>query len=197
MNMNKVLFIDDEKYILKMIQRKLDNTDIEGFYASDGYTGLSLMESEDISVIFTDLMMPKINGLHLAEEIYKRNPKAVIVVLSGNSNAGTITKTMNSHYVYKYLFKPWKLDSNGIGFIRECLNVARQRMQGGADLSPTEMFVDVSILQHIRGTKWVLVDKDMHVMMTGKDYEVGSYDLSVMKGSVFETNKGIVKLYQI
>lgn len=190
--MNKVLFIDDEKFILQTIKRKLENTNIEGYYASDGRVGLTILEQEKIDVVFTDLIMPHINGMHVVEEVYKRNPNAVIVVLSGNAQSSAITKTMNSHMVYKYLVKPWKLDNEGIGFIRHCLDLAEERQRG---LS-SKLLIDAQILnKFFPYSEWVLTNVYDQVLMSN-EADSETVDIKTMDAPIeIESNQGLLKLY--
>lgn len=194
MNMNKVLFIDDEKFILDTIQRKLKNTDIEGFYAKDGNVGLHIMEQENISVVFTDLIMPSINGLHVVEEVYKRNPNAVIVVLSGNTQSSAITKTMNSHMVYRYLLKPWKLDEEAIGFIRHCLELAEEREGHNGE----QLMIDADILNKVFPyNEWVLTDIDDHIIKSNLEKSESFNVISEQPYVIVDSSMGRLKLYSV
>lgn len=194
---NKVLFIDDEQFILQTVQRKLKQTDIEVFVANDGHRGISIMESEEISVVFTDLIMPKINGLHVTEQIHKINPNAVIVVLSGNSSADIITKTMNTHMVYKYLTKPWKIDAEGIDFIRECLAEADRREQQSLMMDGDRLYVDICALSQAEGHTWMLKNNAGETLMTSSDYfsddQFSGYD----GYQIIDSSRGPLRLYAI
>ncbi len=129
MIMNKVLFIDDESYILQIIERKLAKTEIQGYFATEPMEGLKLLEEEEIDVVFTDLMIPDTNGLTVVEEVHKRRPGTVVVILSGNAQASAIVESLNTNKVYKYLVKPWRLDDAGIEFLRDCLAEAKRRQE--------------------------------------------------------------------
>lgn len=196
--MKKVLFIDDEKYILKTIQRKLKNTDIQGYYASDGNKGLNLVEMEDIDVIFTDLMMPHTNGLTVVEELYKVRPNCVVVVLSGNAQTSTIVRTMNTNHVYKYLVKPWKIDDKGIEFINECLELAkRKKEEANVKIKEEKVLVDLEAIKQIQEmSSWFILDKNNKII--NKSEHINLEQMEILKRGPYtnvSSNIGDLKLF--
>lgn len=81
--MKKVLFVDDEVLILYMHNEFFEDlSDFEIFTARNGEEALEIIKEEDISVIVTDIQMPKMNGLQLCKEIRKFNQTASIIALT-------------------------------------------------------------------------------------------------------------------
>lgn len=81
--MKKVLFVDDEVIILYMIREFFDDfKEYEIFTASNGEEALQLIKKENISVIFTDVQMPIMNGLELCKEIRKFDQTASVIALT-------------------------------------------------------------------------------------------------------------------
>lgn len=65
----KVLIIDDEKSVLKMYEEYLKTAQIETLSASDGQTGIGLAKAQKPDVILLDIIMPKLNGLDVLQEL--------------------------------------------------------------------------------------------------------------------------------
>lgn len=59
---NKILVVDDEPVIIKVIESRLKANGYEVITASDGQEGLNLARSEKPDLIILDLMLPKIDG---------------------------------------------------------------------------------------------------------------------------------------
>ncbi|MBD3359741.1 MAG: response regulator [Candidatus Buchananbacteria bacterium] len=84
MNTFKILVVDDEKNILKIMARLLRpyGTIIQ---ASNGQEALTLLEKESwqVDLVITDLTMPKMDGLQLIERIHATCCDLPIIVISG------------------------------------------------------------------------------------------------------------------
>ena len=59
---NKILLVEDEQAIAKMVKRRLEASDYEVITAIDGQEGLEKARSENPNLIILDLMLPKIDG---------------------------------------------------------------------------------------------------------------------------------------
>ncbi|WP_276876841.1 response regulator transcription factor [Anaerococcus hydrogenalis] len=80
MNKIKILLIEDEKGISKIMKSYLEKEDYKVFQAFDGKEGLEIFENEDIDLVLLDLMIPKISGEDLIKEIRNKSNVPVIMV---------------------------------------------------------------------------------------------------------------------
>ena len=67
--MTKVLVIDDEAPIRLLCRVNLEAEGIDVLEAADGTTGLDLARNEQPDVVLLDVMMPKLDGWKVAEEL--------------------------------------------------------------------------------------------------------------------------------
>ncbi len=65
----KILVVEDDKNILKLIKYNLEKEGFTVFTAITGEDGLDIVEQEDIDLAILDLMLPKMNGLDLCRKI--------------------------------------------------------------------------------------------------------------------------------
>jgi len=70
-NRKKVIVIDDEAHIRRVIELKLKNRGYLVGTASDGQEGLDLIMVQKPDVVITDIMMPKLDGKTLSQELNK------------------------------------------------------------------------------------------------------------------------------
>ena len=110
MGTRKVLFVDDEENILSSIRRGLIDEDYECLFALNGIDALEIIKNNSISVIVTDMRMPKMDGLTLLKEVKKISPATVRIVLSGYTQLQQILATINQVDIFKFITKPWKLE---------------------------------------------------------------------------------------
>jgi len=67
-NSKKILVVDDEGPIRRVIEMKLKNRGYDVLTATNGLDGLEIIETEKPDVVITDIMMPKMDGKSLCEQ---------------------------------------------------------------------------------------------------------------------------------
>src|SRR5437762_9749706 len=102
----RVLFVDDEPLVLQGLQRMLRHMrqEWEMEFVDSGPKALEAMASNPFAVIVSDMRMPGMNGAHLLNEVMKRYPKTVRLILSGHADQDLIMKCVGS--THQYLTKP-------------------------------------------------------------------------------------------
>jgi DNA-binding response OmpR family regulator len=88
-NNKKVLVIDDEAHIRRVVEVKLKKHGYDVCMASDGEQGLEMIKRDLPDVVITDIMMPKIDGKTLCEMtngFKKQRPFLTIVTTCRISN---------------------------------------------------------------------------------------------------------------
>ena len=106
-NTYKILYVDDEEINLELFALNFE-TDYPVITASSAFEGLNLLAEEKISLVITDLKMPKMNGMDFLREIKKLYPDKVCVILSAFTEPDDIVIALNEELVFKYMVKPWK-----------------------------------------------------------------------------------------
>ncbi|MCK5723848.1 MAG: response regulator [Gammaproteobacteria bacterium] len=104
----KVVAMDDESDILRMVQRKLEK---EGFIvvtAPDGNEGVEKVLVERPDVMILDVMMPGKNGYQVVNEVKEKlgDQAPVIIILTAKSEASDIAKGL-SEGADDYVTKPF------------------------------------------------------------------------------------------
>ncbi len=85
-NMNRVLIIDDEVPICKMLIYALSRKGIDADMATNGFDGLRKFSQEHFDIVITDMLMPGLDGNGIAREIRNSNkPNTPIIGISGTS----------------------------------------------------------------------------------------------------------------
>ena len=87
-NKTKVLVVDDESHIRRVIEVKLKKYGFDVIYAPNGKEGLSLLEKEKPRVMITDINMPVMDGRELCEksEPLKRTWSFLTVIITARIN---------------------------------------------------------------------------------------------------------------
>jgi len=82
----KVLIIEDEEIMIDLLQRKLTQEGYEVSVARDGEKGLEAMREVKLDLILLDIIMPKMGGFEVMEEMAKdKELKKIPVIVISNS----------------------------------------------------------------------------------------------------------------
>ncbi len=82
----KILIIEDEETMRGLLKRKLAQQGYQVSTAKDGVQGLEKMKEEKPNLILLDIVMPKMGGFEVMEEMQKdKKLKTIPVVIISNS----------------------------------------------------------------------------------------------------------------
>jgi CheY-like chemotaxis protein len=81
--LRKVLVVDDDPVVGKSFDRVLSNRGYAVVMASDGAEALRKIAAEAYDAVFTDIRMPGMDGIAVAEQIKKQQPWLPVVIVSG------------------------------------------------------------------------------------------------------------------
>lgn len=107
--MKKILIVDDEPMIRmgleKLIRQSPEGTRYRIRTAGDGEEALRLIAEEQPDYLFTDIRMPKLDGLELCRRLAEAGTDIQMVVVSGYGDFEYARKSM-SYGVREYVLKP-------------------------------------------------------------------------------------------
>lgn len=104
----QLLIVDDEPIIRKGLARMAEQyfVPMQSIRTADnGIRALELIREQTPDVVFTDIRMPKMDGLELCRQIQELDDRIQIVVISGYNDFTSAQKSM-SYGVKHYLLKP-------------------------------------------------------------------------------------------
>jgi len=79
----KVLVVDDDPAVRKSIDRILSSKGYAVITAENGEEALRKLNEEKYDLVYTDIRMPGMSGLEVAEEIKARRPWTPVVIITG------------------------------------------------------------------------------------------------------------------
>ncbi len=104
--MTRILFVDDEPRVLDGLRRSLRGMrdEWEMAFVSSGPEALEAIERRPFDVVVSDMRMPGMDGAELLDHVKERTPKALRIILSGQSDPAAVLRSMGS--THRYLAKP-------------------------------------------------------------------------------------------
>ncbi len=121
-NKKKILIAEDEKPLARAISLKLQ---IEGFITEVVNSGEEIEKkimTEDYDLILMDLMMPKLDGFSVIEQIKASGLKVPIIVMSNLSQDTDRTRAINAGVIAYFVKSDIKL-FEVVAFIKKTLNI--------------------------------------------------------------------------
>jgi len=103
--MEKILIVDDEEPIRKLLMRYLGTKEYNCVLAADAVEARSRFEEEEFDVILCDINMPGESGLDLVRDLRDRNTDLAAVMVTG-ADEPAIAKTAFEIGAYDYIVKP-------------------------------------------------------------------------------------------
>lgn len=100
-----ILYVEDEKESVEIIKSLLGNKIKIIFVAYDGIEGLELYKQHLPDIVISDIQMPRMNGIEMAKEIKKLNPKQNIIFITAFNENHLLLEAINLG-IDKYIIKP-------------------------------------------------------------------------------------------
>ena len=117
----KILIIDDEEDIQKLLKIRLEQDSFTVITAGDGASGAKMAEQEIPNLILLDIMMPNVDGYSCLKEIRKnQKTKNIPVIMLSGKEEEKVRDLFAFQKIDGYVEKPFELD-NLVAKIRETL----------------------------------------------------------------------------
>ena len=148
----KVLFVDDEPQLLRLLQMTLQAMpEWEPAFATSGDQALALLEQTPFDAVISDMRMPGMSGAQLLNETMKRYPKTFRIILSGYSDEDVLLNYIGS--THQYLSKPFTIDK-----LRSTLESLSQLNQSLVSPEFQRMLAQITTLPAIPKIYFTLID---------------------------------------
>ncbi len=105
---HKILIVEDDLHIAALINQALQEDGYDTFLALDGKVALSLFDSLSPHLVITDLVMPRVGGHELCQQIRSRKSRIPIIMLTALSSTEDVVQGLDSG-ADDYMVKPFRV----------------------------------------------------------------------------------------
>lgn len=159
--MTRVLVVDDERQILRVLRAALQAGGYEVVTAGDGREGLQQFQQQTPDLVITDLAMPVMDGVELVRAIRERSQVPVIVLSVRNAESMKVRALDEG--ADDYLTKPFSTP--------ELLARIRARLRSSADLPSTPEAIAVGdFVIDVEAHSATVTGQDIH--FTPKEFDL-------------------------
>lgn len=124
--MNRVLVVEDEKLIRQGIAAMIKKSGVpvnEVLECSNGLQALDILKETKVDVMFTDIRMPKMNGIELVKSLQNLEEPPITIAVSGYDDFSYAVEMMRQG-VREYILKPVERDK-----LREVLSKLQEELE--------------------------------------------------------------------
>ena len=105
----RILIVEDEATLGRVLSDTLRSHGYEVTLADDGIAGIELFTAQHADLVIADIMMPRMDGLSMVEEIRKIDSRVEVLFLSARSGVEDVVEGFRRGG-NDYLRKPFSLD---------------------------------------------------------------------------------------
>lgn len=109
MEIKKLLLVEDEPFLAKVIEDSLKQIGYQVIYTGDGKKGYNLFLNDNFDLLIFDVMLPHTDGFTLAKQIRKVNATIPILFLTAKTDTSDLIEGYRSGG-NDYLKKPFSLE---------------------------------------------------------------------------------------
>jgi len=125
----RVLVVDDEKDICRVLTKILELVGYEVESAATGEEALRLVPEFSPELVFLDYMMPDMTGLEVLREIKERAPDVYVVMVTGRGSEEVAASVMKAG-ASDYVIKPFERERI-VGVAKDTLRIRRAELDAG------------------------------------------------------------------
>ena len=181
--MKRILIIDDDTYICKLLDKYLSKHGYETETALTGASAVNRLKESNFDLVLSDYRLPDKDGLFILNQVKSKDPSVPVIIMTAYEEMSTAIKLIKSG-AYDYITKPL-IPEEVLGLLREAMTeeVVKEdsiSFQEDFILGRSKKFL--KILEHIR----IVSPVNMTVIIQG---ETGSGKEHLARAIHFNSNR--------
>ena len=126
METHRILVVDDEVKMRRLLEMVLKNMGHDVVQAADGAEAMACFDDAPFDLVMTDLNMPRMNGMQLLRNLRERGEEVPVIVLTAFGTIETAVEAMKLGAA-DYIIRPFEMDTVELAVTRALAMGAMQR----------------------------------------------------------------------
>ncbi len=169
---HRILVVEDEKQIAKILKIELEFEGYEVVVAYDGKAGLQASLNEKPDLILLDVMLPEMNGIEVLRKFRKENTLIPVILLTARNM--TMDKVAGlDQGANDYITKPFEMEEL-LARVRSCLRQNSIAVKASQSEDTILSFRDLTVNLDTRE----VTRADTSISLTPKEFDLLVYLLS-------------------
>lgn len=181
MSKETILVVDDEKEIRDLIAIYLKNEGYKVLQANNGEEGLAIIRKNQVHLIVLDIMMPKIDGIHMCMKVREIADMPIIMLSAKTQDIDKILGLTTG--ADDYVTKPF----NPLELIARIKSQLRRYMKMGSGIAQNKNEIEIGNMHINTATHKVFVE-GQEIKLTPREFSILEL-LARNRGIVFSTDQ--------
>jgi two-component system response regulator AtoC len=126
MEIHRILVVDDEVKMRRLLEMALKNMGHDVVQAADGAEAMACFDEAPFDLVMTDLNMPRMDGMQLLRNLRERGEEVPVIVLTAFGTIETAVEAMKLGAA-DYIIRPFEMDTVELAVTRALAMGAMQR----------------------------------------------------------------------
>src|SRR5262245_4524286 len=127
---HRILIVEDDAVFLRPLLRVIEAEGYEVRATQNGEEAVDLLRHEDVDLVLTDQVLPKMDGIELVRQIKAGHPEVAVVVMTAHATVESAVEALRLGAV-DFLLKPFEL-AEAVVVIRHAIELQELRVAKGA-----------------------------------------------------------------
>jgi PAS domain S-box-containing protein len=175
--MDKILLIDDEPDIVRVLGISLRADGYEVIPALSGAEGIEAFERHTPEIVITDIKMPGMDGIEVLEKIKDLDPNTEVIIITGHGDIDNTIEALK-YGASDFINKPVRDDALSIALKRakEKLDIKRQLKEYTIDLEKKIDFATKELRRQTNFQIKLIRSSNDGIVATGRDLNIIIYN---------------------
>lgn len=104
-----ILLVDDDPLVLELLSISIKSFGFEFECAYNGQEAIDILRDQEFTMVITDMMMPKVDGMELLSHIREKYPQTAVIVVTGYTGTFSYTDVIKAG-ASDFISKPFNSD---------------------------------------------------------------------------------------
>ncbi|WP_207680733.1 ATP-binding response regulator [Desulfonema magnum] len=190
---NKILLVDDEEGIRKVLSIVIADIGYEVHTAENAKEALEIFRKESPSIVLTDIKMPGMDGITLLRKIKNENPETEVIMITGHGDMELAVKSLK-YEATDFITKPIDDTILEVSLKRSCERIlTRQKLKEYTE-SLEALVREKAAIQDRLSSLGLMVSSISHGikgLLTGLDGGIYLLDSGLIKKKDDQINEGL------
>jgi two-component system response regulator MprA/two-component system response regulator TrcR len=157
----RILVVEDDYSISRLLQLELDHRGFEVFCISDGASAQQSVETLRPNLVVLDILLPGLDGEQILALIRRKRPRLPVIMLTARDRARDKIRSLDAG-ADDYLTKPFNIDE-----LEARIRALLRRVEGDTVVQVGDLDVNMTTHEVRRG--------DQRIDLTGREYDLLEY----------------------
>jgi nitrogen regulation protein NR(I) len=164
-----ILIVDDENNIRRVLAAMLKREGYEVTTAADGEQALAVMQKQPVSVVVTDLVMPRVGGMDLLKRVVADWPDVPVILITAHGSVDSAVAALKAG-AFDYVTKPFDQEElkKVIEKAARAHDLERQNVHAPAEATGSPLVGESPAMKAIHEMVARVADSPSTILITGE-----------------------------